>query len=98
MLIVGALFAAPQPETRVIVLIQVQPVAIERQSLPAARVHRNGRTYALAASKDPPDHVIATLPFPPCIKGGFVFYPQFLTFLFSIGSLKDVFGQPAFRG
>ncbi len=56
--IIGCLFIIPQPETRVIVLIQVQQVVIERQSLPAARVCTNGRAYALAASEDPPEHVI----------------------------------------
>ncbi len=56
--IIGYLCIIPQPETRVIVMIQVQQVVIEVQPLPAARVHKNGRAYALAASEDPPDRVI----------------------------------------
>ncbi len=56
--IIGYLYTIPQPETRVIVMIQVQQVVIEAQSLPAARVHKSGRAYALAASQDPPDRVI----------------------------------------
>ncbi len=57
-LIVSGLFAVPQPEPRVIVMIQVQQVASECRPLPTARVHKNGPVQALAEPDDQPGRAI----------------------------------------
>lgn len=57
-LIIGGLFAIPQPETRVIIVIRVQQVTTECQSLCGPLVHKDGRVRALDGPEGEPGRVI----------------------------------------